>query len=151
MGTSTKGSQVETTSQYELDVINPFPSTSPWTPTLVWGGADGEVIIGILQDLEDYTHYDFAFVVRNGPSAQSAVSVTLLGQISRVSTSTVLGIDVLTFGVKTIRQSSPFPCALNVITISLQTSVSLLDTCGDWNGSGEIVGDGVYPTISMRI
>ena len=106
MGTSTKGTQIGTTSKYELDVINPFPSTSPWTPTLVWGGADGEVIIGILQDLEDYTHYDFAFVVRNGPSAQSAVSVslTLPGQPDRVSASTVLAIDALTFSKKTISQ-----------------------------------------------
>jgi len=39
----------------------------------------------------------------------------------------------------------PYPCSINSITVELQTSVDLLDTCGDVEG----IGNGVFPRLTI--
>ena len=150
-GTTTRG-DAETRngySGYTLSVENPSPATGGWSSLLTWNMEEGKAIIELVGDLEDLSAYEFSFTVRNGPEEQLAKYVYLGDHTTlennRATASPTMAISAVDFTQKSIAQSTPYPCATNTITVTIATSVGLLNTCGDADG----IGNGVYPLITI--
>ncbi len=138
LGTTTKLSLIS--------LINPQPTSGAWNNTIVWDANNNKIVVSLIGDLAAGAVWSFAFKVRNGPLSQSAVSISLLqGAGTQVSATPALGIDSLIFNRRYIEQSSPYPCDLNRITVTLQTNIDLLNTCGSASG----VGDNVFPALTI--
>jgi hypothetical protein len=130
-------------------VTIPTGGGSGWDSVLTWNLEFGKVIIELLGDLQGQSDYKFSFTVRNGPLKQDAKYVYLgdngVMESNTATESTTMYISSVEFTVRNIAQSSPYPCALNTISVTLETNVGLLKTCGNANG----IGNGVYPKITI--
>ena len=147
-GTTTQGNAAtwssSSSSSWPLYSVN-ISSTNAaayFASKAAWNRATGQLVIILAQDLTGSSSYDLSFQVQNGPKAQSAPALQLssasisiysvtavLKPDSAAASAAALSIEPLTFTVKHISQSSWYPCGLNVITVSLKTSVGLLNTC----------------------
>jgi hypothetical protein len=138
---------VGTTTKLSLiSLINPQPASGAWNNTIVWDANNNKIVVSLIGDLAAGVVWSFAFKVRNGPLSQSAVSISLVqGVGTQVSPTQALGIDSLVFNRRYIEQSSPYPCDVNRITVTLQTNIDLLNTCGSASG----VGDNVFPALTI--
>jgi len=119
-GTTTNGSSIALQS-----ALSGFNKIADWDQTA------GTLTLNITQDLQQ--NLVFNFTVQNGPAAQLKRNVQLkafaIYTPITVVHSDVLMIQELYFNTKDVAQSSFYPCAKNVFTVTLLTNVPLLATC----------------------
>ena len=155
-GTATEGTTAtwaeSSWPQFSIPLYN--SSGDAFNDTAPWRRNTGTLIVELRKDLlKEDQPFEFTFTVQNGNFGQNARNVSVTSQSIYdpiLLSGTVLEIDDLNFDVANIGQDTAYPCAENTITVTLATSVALLNTCVYVNdGTGSHSAADRYPAITI--
>lgn len=125
----------------ELPIVAVTADTYPFGQNGTWSKVGGQLVLMVEADVEATTVMTFSFELRNPAVEVKAAAVTISASGQAVfpgakmrGTPNAKGMDpygvvAAAFTVKRIGQSSPWPCDLNTLTVSLVSNTPLLASC----------------------
>jgi hypothetical protein len=120
---------ISTDSNSALELVSdPFPASMG-----EWDAAADTLKIILTADLLQNTPYKFNIVVKNSPEHQTNPVLIRIDKLTVCPNPTSVGELLITQpylrATSAVTQSSPYPCADNMITVKVDTSVPLMEDC----------------------